>query len=235
MWIQRFLSSPPASISATRVAGSSLSRAATAHPADPAPITMKSASIVRCSVAMSCPPLAGEANHVGASASRPRASRIALDQRLDASERGPDVVENFEQVRLAATHKHDRFRGALGDLIKRRDHRQLPGGCRLEVDDEIGSRLLHANKADLLYRIVDRIAPRRLPAEPPSQSPPAHPQRIPVFVENYLRSDKRPFCLDHICRAPTKTRKYADVGSRECGQRSAAPALLTSGTTPAPA
>src|SRR5437763_69940 len=34
MWIQRFLSSPPASSSTTRVAGSSLSRAATAHPED---------------------------------------------------------------------------------------------------------------------------------------------------------------------------------------------------------
>src|SRR5229473_2885483 len=36
MWIQRFVSAPPASISATFVAGSSLNRAATAHPADPA-------------------------------------------------------------------------------------------------------------------------------------------------------------------------------------------------------
>ena len=58
MWIQRFVSSPPASMSATRVAGSSLSRAATAQPAEPAPITMKSASIVGCSMAMSFPPTA---------------------------------------------------------------------------------------------------------------------------------------------------------------------------------
>src|SRR5947207_10037998 len=55
MWIQRFVSAPPASVSTTRVAGSSLSRAATAQPAEPAPITMKSASIV--GVVMSSPPL----------------------------------------------------------------------------------------------------------------------------------------------------------------------------------
>src|SRR5947207_8444781 len=56
MWIQRFRSSPPASSSSTRVAGSSLSRAAMAQPAEPAPITMKSASIAYSCVAIRRPP-----------------------------------------------------------------------------------------------------------------------------------------------------------------------------------
>src|SRR5580658_6541565 len=45
MWIQRLSSWPPASSSTTRVAGSSLSRAAMTQPAEPAPTTTKSASI----------------------------------------------------------------------------------------------------------------------------------------------------------------------------------------------
>src|SRR5260221_6059678 len=56
MWIQRFLSSPPASSSTTLMRGSSLSRAATAQPAEPAPITMKSASIASLAVLIASPP-----------------------------------------------------------------------------------------------------------------------------------------------------------------------------------
>src|SRR5215831_14456926 len=42
MWIQGLLSRPPASSSSTRYRPDSLSRPATAQPADPAPVTMKS-------------------------------------------------------------------------------------------------------------------------------------------------------------------------------------------------
>src|ERR671935_263282 len=42
MWIQGLLSRPPASSSSTRQRPDSLSRPATAQPADPAPVTIKS-------------------------------------------------------------------------------------------------------------------------------------------------------------------------------------------------
>src|ERR1700680_4538290 len=50
--IQRLVSSPPASSKITRVPGSSESRAATVQPAEPAPTTMKSASMVSCPAAI---------------------------------------------------------------------------------------------------------------------------------------------------------------------------------------
>src|SRR5581483_1839110 len=56
MWIQRLVSAPPASTRMTLVAGSSLSRAATAQPAEPAPTTMKSASSSSSRTGMAGPP-----------------------------------------------------------------------------------------------------------------------------------------------------------------------------------
>src|SRR5579859_4630378 len=53
MWIQRLVSSPPASSKITRVPGSSERRAAIVQPAEPAPTTMKSASPMVSGV--SCP------------------------------------------------------------------------------------------------------------------------------------------------------------------------------------
>src|SRR5882724_11981815 len=53
MWIHGLLSRPPASSSSTRQRPDSLSRPATAQPADPAPVTMKSkvssAVVILCS------------------------------------------------------------------------------------------------------------------------------------------------------------------------------------------
>src|SRR3954452_7495207 len=53
MWIQRLVSWPPASSSTTRTLGSSVSRAASAQPAEPAPTTTKSASSASCAIASS--------------------------------------------------------------------------------------------------------------------------------------------------------------------------------------
>src|SRR5579864_7523869 len=48
MWIQALVSLPPASSSSTLVPGSAVSRLASTHPAEPAPTTMKSASLSNC-------------------------------------------------------------------------------------------------------------------------------------------------------------------------------------------
>src|SRR6266481_8943517 len=67
MWIHGLLSRPPASSSSTRQRPDSLSRPATAQPADPAPVTMKSK--VSCAVVITASLNAG-GNDSGASRNR---------------------------------------------------------------------------------------------------------------------------------------------------------------------
>src|SRR6478735_4473349 len=129
MWIQRLRSSPPASSRTTRVAGSSESRIATTQPAEPAPTTTKSASIVSADADIVLPFLPFPRGTLTRHALRVDLSRAA------GEEKSPSLA-CCAHFRFGAECRHH-FLGETAQVIAR---------CATAVQQDV----LHAHVAQLL-------------------------------------------------------------------------------------
>src|ERR1700748_828362 len=109
MWINGLLSRPPASSSSTRHRPDSLSRPATAQPADPAPVTIKSK--VSFAVVILCSPKC-EGNDSEAKGHRegPRPEAAALRQAAEVGRAAGDRVD----IAVARLTVHGRGQEAGG-------------------------------------------------------------------------------------------------------------------------